>query len=122
MWLGVRNNNEEYMIGTRKGVFRARAKKWSTTPWRLADVRWTAGRPQVRVDPMPPPLMPFDGVRVYSERITKQDIEAPGATLECPECDAIKGGKRPQAHLDQCRNRTEESVKATPQEAGRLDR
>ena len=33
------------------------------TPWRLADGQRIVDRPQVRVDAVPPPPMPFEGVR-----------------------------------------------------------
>ena len=49
--------------------------------------------------------MPFEGVRVQRERITKQDIEAHLATLECP------GVQGPPAHSDQCGSRMEASPK-----------
>ena len=37
-------------------------------PWRLADGRWTVDRPEVRVDPVPPPQVPFGGMRGHRER------------------------------------------------------
>ena len=43
-------------------------------PWRLAVKRWTVDRLEARVNPVPPPQMPFEGARVQRERITKQDV------------------------------------------------
>ena len=69
-------------------------------PWRMTDGRWTVDRPEVRVDPIPIPPLPFEGARVQRERITKQDIDEFGATIGCPGCNAIKDNKRAQAHSD----------------------
>ena len=88
----------------------------------MTDGRWTVDRPQVRVDPIPIPPLPFEGARVQRERITKQDIDEFGATIGCPGCNAIKDNKRAQAHSDRCRKRIEECFRNTPHGAERLDR
>ena len=79
-------------------------------PWRMTDGRWTVDRPEVRVDPIPIPPLPFEGARVERERITKQDIDEFGATIGCPGCNAIKDNKRAQC------------LRNTPHGAERLDR
>ena len=76
----------------------------------MTDGRWTVDRPEVRVDPIPIPPLPFEGARVQRERITKQDIDEFGATIGCPGCNAIKDNKRAQAHSDRCRKRIEECL------------
>ena len=55
-------------------------------------------------------------------RITKTDIKAFCTTAGCPVCNAIRSGKRAQAHADPCRVRIEESLKTTPEDAECLDR
>ena len=42
---------------------------------------------EVRVDPIPIPLLPFEGARIQRERITKQDNDEFGATIGCPGCN-----------------------------------
>ena len=80
----------------------------------MTDGRWTVDRPEVRVDPIPIPPLPFEGARIQRERITKQDIDEFGATIGCPGCNAIKDNKRAQAHSDRCRKRIEECLRNTP--------
>ena len=36
----------------------------------MTDGRWTVDRPEVRVDPIPIPPLPFEGARVQRERIS----------------------------------------------------
>ena len=59
-------------------------------PWRLTDGKWTVGRPEDRVNPIPLPPSPFEGARVQRKRITKQDIDEFGAAVGCPEYNTIK--------------------------------
>ena len=91
-------------------------------PWRLVDGKWTVDRPVTQVDPLPPPPVPFEGARVQRERITRTDIEAFGTTAGRLDCNAIRSGKRAQAHSDCCRARIEECLKTTQEGAERLDR
>ena len=88
----------------------------------MTDGRWTVDRPEVQVDPIPIPPLPFEGVRIQRERITKQDIDEFGATIGCQGCNAIKNNKRAQAHSDRCRKRIEECLRNTPHGTERLDR
>ena len=44
----------------------------------------------MRVDPVPPPLMPLRGSRAQRKRNTMQDKEVHGATLECLVCSIGK--------------------------------
>ena len=123
-------------MGTAEGVFRAREvrrleqqDKWDKeainnvigVPWRVADGKWTVDRPVTRMDFLPPPPVPFEGVRVQRERITRTDIETFGTAAGCPGCNAIRSGKRAHAHSDPCRVRIEECLKTTPEGAERLD-
>ena len=66
--------------------------------------------------------MPFEGARVHRERITRTDIEAFGTTARCPGCNAIRAGKRAQAHSDPRRLRIEECLKTTPEDSERWNR
>ena len=133
----MREISAECLIGDADGVFRAREirrlgpqDRWDTeaiisvigVPWRMTDGKWTVDRSAVRVDPIPIPPLPFEGVRIQRERITKQDINEFGATIGCPGCNAIRDNKRAQAHSDRCRMRIEERLRTTPQGAERLDR
>ena len=137
IWLGMRNNSAECCIGAADGVFRAREigrlepqSRWDKevvnnvigVRWRRIHGRWTVHRPQIREDPVPPPPLPFEGARVQMKRITKQDIEEFGVTVECQVCNAIKDNKRAQAYSDRCRERIERCLRVTPQGAERLDR
>ena len=137
IWLGMRNNSAECFVGNAEGVFRAREirrleprDRWDReainsiigVPWRMTDGRWTVDRPEIQVDPIPMPPLPFDGARVQRERITKQDIDEFGATIGCPGCNAIRDNKRAQARTERCRRRIEESLRKTPQGAERLER
>ena len=88
----------------------------------MTDGRWAVDMPEVQVEVIPLPPLPFDGLRVQRERITKQDIDEFGATVGCPGCNAIRDNKRRQAHSDRCRRRIEESLKKTPHGAERLNR
>ena len=60
--------------------------------------------------------------RSQRERITMQDIDEFGATVDCPGCNAIKDCEPAQANSDRCRVRIEECLRITPQGAERLDR
>ena len=137
IWLGMRNNSAECFIGNADGVFRARETRrlepqdrWDTrainsvigVPWRMTDGKWTVDKPEVHVDPIPIPPLPFEGARIQRERITKQDIDEFGATIGCPGCNATRDNKRSQAHSDRCRRRMEESLRKTPHGAERLNR
>ena len=125
--LGVRNNSAECFVGTVQGVFSAREvrriehqDRWEKeavnnvirVPWRMVDSKWSVDRPATQIDPLPP----------QRERITRTGIEAFGTTAGCPVCNAIRSGKRAQAHADPCRVRIEESLKTTPEDAECLDR
>ena len=96
IWPGMRSSSV--------GVFRAREirrleprRRWDTeavnsvigVPRSTTDGKWTVDRPEVRVHPIPIPPLPFDGARCQRERVTKQDIDAFGATIGCPGCNAI---------------------------------
>ena len=82
---GMRNTSAECFIGNAGGVVRARdirrlepRSRWDTeainsvigVPWRMTDGQWTVDRPEVRVDPIPVPPLPFEGARIQRERIT----------------------------------------------------
>ena len=59
-------------------------------------------RPEVRVDPIPIPQLPFAGARIQRERNTKQGIDEYGATVMCPGCNPMKDGKLAQANVARC--------------------
>ena len=95
--LGCETTAQNVFIGNADGVFRAREiqrlqpqDRWDTgainreigVPWRMTDGKWTVDRPEVRVDPIPIPPLPF------------------GATIGCPGCNAIKDNKR--ARIEEC--------------------
>ena len=105
VWLGMRSNSAECFIGNADGVFRGREirrlepqDRWDReavnsvigAPWRVTDGKWTVDRPEVRVDPIPIPPLPFLGSTNPGENIAKHDIDEFGATIGCPCCNAIK--------------------------------
>ena len=121
-------------MGNAKGVFRAREIRILEpqdrldkeainnvigVPWRMTDGTWTVDRPEVRVDPIPIPPLPFEGARIQRERITKKDNDEFRATIGCQGGNAIKDNKRAQAHTDRCRLRIEECLRNTPHGAER---
>ena len=53
-------------------------------------------RPEVRVDPISIPPLPFEGARIQRERITKQDIDDSRATIDA--CNTITDNNRAQVH------------------------
>ena len=53
----------------------------------MTDGKWTVDRPEVRVDPIPIPPLPFEGARIQRERITKQDMDEFGATIGVESLD-----------------------------------
>ena len=74
IWLGMRNNSAECIIGNADGVFRVREiqrlehqDRWDKeaigsvigVPLRMTDGRWTVDRPEVRVDPCSNPSVAF---------------------------------------------------------------
>ena len=88
----------------------------------MTDGRWTLDRAQIGEDPVPIPLQPFEGARILSQRISKQDIDKFGATARCQGCNAIKDNTRAQVQSGRCRERVESCFRITPQGAERLDR
>ena len=133
----MRNNGAECFAETAEGVFRAREvrrleqqDRWDKeaiknaigVPWRIVDGKWTVDRPTIQIDPLPPPPVPFEGARVQRETITRTDVEVFGTTAGCFGCDAIRSGKRAQAHSEPCRARMQERLKITPEGAERLVR
>ena len=81
--------------------------------------RWTVDRPEVRVDLIPIPPLPFEGARIQRERITKQDIDEFGATIGCRNQRQQKSTGTLNATY---RMRIEERLRTTPHGAERLDR
>ena len=137
VWLGVRSNSTECFVETIEGAFRSREVRrieqqdWREkeaisnvfgVPWRIADGKWTLGRPATQTDPLPPPPVPFELARVQRERITRTDIEAFRTIAGRPGCNAFRSGKRAQAYSDPCRVRIEDCLKITPEGSERLDR
>ena len=104
VWLRVRNNSAESFEETAEGVFRAREVRrleqqgrWDKeainnvigVPWRLVDGKWTVDRPTIQIDPLPPPPVPFEGVRVQRDnqdrhRSLRNHCRMPGL-----QCDPI---------------------------------
>ena len=95
IWLGMRNNSGECFIGNAEGVFGAREirrlepqSRWDTeavnsvsgVPWRITDGRCTVDRPEVRVDPIPIPPLPFEGARIQREESAEPRLDAQVAT------------------------------------------
>ena len=68
-----------------------------------------------------PPPVPFEGARVQRERITRTDFKAFGTTAGSPGFNAIRSGKRAEAHSNPCRVKIEGCLKTTPEGSERLE-
>ena len=121
--LGMRNNIAECFIGTAEGVFRAcesrrlesQSRRDNETNssvigvvWRLTDGKWTVGRPEVRVDSISIPPLPFAGARVQKKRITKQGTDEFGASVGVSRLQRDQGqetGTRPPQIVAECESK-----------------
>ena len=103
--VGMRNSSAACFIGNADGVFRDREirrleprsrshqqRNWSTV---VNDRRqMDMGQTRNSNGPDPDPAIAIEGAPIHMERITKQDIDDFGATVGCPDCNAITDNKQ----------------------------
>ena len=141
-WLGVRLESGEAIIGTSKGVVKARdfrrkpenGGRWSKVdfdkfvgvPWELYPGVKGSTEMQCRVRlPRDPTEIsrPVKGKDEYVPRrfrIQKSDLEKHGYTAGCPGCRAANRGLQATAHSEGCRARIQKELEAAGDE--RLER
>ena len=123
VWLGVRPQTSEVIVGTDNGVFKARSvrrlpdsEKWCAetlknitgTPWKPSDYD-DSDKIRVRM-PEPVVLEPEaitrgGDVEPRRFKIEKRDLEKYGHTRHCPGCYASLNKKGHKPHTVQCRAR-----------------
>ena len=122
VWLGIRPQSSEVIVGTNKGVFKTRTfrripenERWSSesitnvtgTPWKPTEFD-DSDKLKIRIPgPEEPPV---DDPHVRGEdgqprnfMIYKRDLERYGYTPQCPGCYAAKHNKAHKSHNHQCR-------------------
>ncbi len=144
VWLGVNPRNNEDLVGTSAGVFRASVVKrvpederWSAD--KVFSVKGTLAEPagaeeeeerkedHHHEDQNKEDEEGEDGdaheeeAKVRRMYIRKQDIEKYGKTDGCPGCSAISRGRAPACHTEKCRKRITERIKEDPAEASRVN-
>ena len=127
VFLGVKDETNEIIVGTDRGVVKARDFKrkavgqgrwskervlavlgvpWEPTPGRMGDIEV---RPRVRVqedDESPQaPLEPGEGTSAQRGRIYRSDVTKEGPTPGCRGCRAAVLGKKVHGHTEECRRR-----------------
>ena len=134
VWLGIRDESGEIIIGTPEGVVKARdfkrlpslEERWNFeticavqgTPWEPVPGRSGDSLP-VRVHIAEEGSVPVNPDSISTEppkdikrraRITREDVVRLGFTHRCPGCIAISRDAPSQNHTEECRNRLEEAL------------
>ena len=129
IWLGIRDESGEVIIGTDKGVLKARAlrrKIIDNERWNFDTFSSTKGTPwepipgqgereiKANVDTHDAPIQrtqrqedPTPDVRRV--RINREDIDRIGMTPGCPGCEALSRGASARGHSETCRQRVEKT-------------
>jgi len=128
VWLGIRSESNEVIIGTSEGVVKARSirrneseeESWCKdkfdkikgTPWQPVP---GVGSEQIKVavalpDADPPvkgqvEVQDPEEVMMRQFKMTKKDFERFGYTPHCRGCSAVKNGTGYAAHKKECRDR-----------------
>ena len=132
VWIGIREESGEHIIGTETGVLKARSIRrkareeerwnkqlfdkfqgvpWKPVPGRDGDaIRVRASIPETRPVEKSKQLDVEETSR-RRVRITKEMIEKYGITRKCQGCTAINRGIAKQPHNKACRARLEERLK-----------
>ena len=134
IWLGIRDDTAEVIVGTEYGVIKARDSKRLASAeerWNLQHVRSIAGTPWEPIPGKSADAIPVR-IRLAEEgsapiidpaslsdppleirrrsRITREDVVRIGYTLGCPGCKAISRNAPSQNHTEVCRARIEEAL------------
>ena len=129
VWLGIREESNEIIIGTSEGVIKTRTIRRKADPkdsWNADELNAMKGTPwqpvpggpdqriPIRVRP-PDQITAEEGEKVakVAERevksralkIMKKDLDKYGYTVNCRGCDAAKMGEGQAAHSTECRAR-----------------
>merc|ERR1712240_226221 len=134
VWLGIRDESGEIMIGTPEGVVKARdfkrlacsEERWNPdaigsmkgTPWEPIPGKLDDSIPvRVRLpeEGQPPGPSPDNLGEPHRDikrraRITREDVIRIGFTFNCPGCKAISRNAPSQNHTEACRDRIEQAL------------
>ena len=132
IWLGIRDETNEIIIGTELGVVKARdfkrmassEERWNCdfvhsmrgTPWEPTPGKTDDAIPvRVRLPEEGRPPEPVNLGEPSSDikrraRISREDVVRIGFTIGCPGCKAISRNAPSQNHTDACRTRIEEAL------------
>ena len=129
VWLGMREESNESIIGTRHGCIKVRSfkRKPESDRWQKEDIATMQGVPWEVIPGHPerelksrvmfeetetieqvPEAAPEQLRRLY---IKKADVKKYGATVDCPGCRAVVRGGDSRNHTETCRKRLEECIK-----------
>ena len=133
IWLGVRLESGESVIGTNEGVVKARDFRrksdenerwnverfnqfvgvpWEPVPGRSGDIEIKSKvRLPTEPDELTKPVRGRDGWAPRRFHIQRGDVKRHGFTTNCPGCRAINRGERAVGHTEECRKRFEEQFK-----------
>ena len=135
VWLGVKDDTGEVIIGTTLGTVKARDFKrlgsnedrwnkevvtsvqgtpWEPTPGKADDAIPVRVRLAEEGREQEPPKPIDQGIEREEikrrARITREDVVRIGFTLNCPGCKAISRNAQAQNHTEACRSRIEEEL------------
>ena len=141
VWLGLRMGTEEYLVGNKDGVFKARTvrRKPPESRWDFKQVSEVMGTPwkpynfsdddklRIRVpgvtdstDTVERQPMP-EGLPPKRVRIERRDLERLGYTPACPGCYNAKHGRAHRPHTQFCRDRVQQAMGTDPELRKRVD-
>ena len=122
VWLGIRPQSSEVIVGTNKGVFKTRTfrrlrenERWCAesitsiagTPWKPTEFddsdKLKIRIPGVEDAPITDPHIRGEDAQPRKFMIYKRDLERYGYTPQCPGCYAAKNNKAHKSHNHQCR-------------------
>ena len=143
IWLGVRPQTSEVLIGTPQGVFKARSVKrmsesmrWNGeavkavkgTPWKpylFSDsdklrIRLPeATREKTEGEQVPKPKEDDPAPKRF--RIERRDLDKYGYTPHCPGCFSVKNNRPQRSHNEECRKRIARLMLSDEANARRLE-
>ena len=131
IWLGIRDESGESVVGTPEGVVKAKDfrrkrdhdERWNVSrfdvfrgvPWEPIpgiggeELRTFVSLPVERSSPEPM-LRSIDDYVPRRFRIRKEDLERYGYIVGCPGCKAANRGQPHVAHAEECRKRIESKL------------
>ena len=141
IWLALRLGTEEYLVGTKEGVFKARTvrRKPPESRWdfqQVSDVMGTPWKPynfteddklRVRLPGMTDSSDPVERQPVAEDlppkrvRIERRDLERLGYTPGCPGCYNAKHRRAHRPHTQFCRDRIQRAMQSDPELKRRME-